>query len=640
MNKNLRLDSRAVIALCDVLLLTLCLWISRTLQDSPIDAPFPWVYMVAPLIAMPIFIRFGLYRAFLMYLSTPAFLAIAEAVTLQAAIVGAFASLYPSKLPVRFVIDYWLLSLVLIGGGRIIIRSTLRWYARYKHRPVRVAIFGGGSAGAHLAEALQGGTEYLPVAFLDDKRTLHGNEIRGLRIFPRNKLGKLIKSCGVTHVLLALPSASSLRRREIMQFLENYPVHVKTIPPLAELLLGQSEIREIREIDSTEILEREPVTPDQNLLRECITGKTVLVTGAGGSIGSELSRQIVALQPKQLVLFDHSEYGLYSIERELRSLASKTDNPTDILAVLGTVTAPAHLRLLFSSLQVDTVYHTAAYKHVPLVETNPIPGVINNVFGTWHCANAAISAQVETFTLVSTDKAVRPTNVMGAAKRLAEQIIQGLSSEWETTRFSIVRFGNVVNSSGSVVPLFREQIRSGGPVTITHPEITRYFMTIPEAAQLVIQASALGGNGAVFVLDMGDPVRVETLARRMITLSGLTVKDELNPNGDIEIVVTSLRPGEKLHEELVIGNDVTPTPHPRIMSVREHHLPMHTLIDVLDRLESACDNFETGEVFGLLREAVSEYRPSPWAMEGSVAAPASATADLDRSLATEQPSVS
>lgn len=638
MNKKLRLDARAAIALCDVLLLTLCLWASRTLQQPPVDAAFPLVYGVAPLIATPLFIRFGLYRAFLMYLSTPAFLAIAEAVTLQAALVSGFASLYLSELPIRFAIDYCLLSLVSIGGSRIAIRSTLRWYARYKHRPIRVAIFGGGSAGAHLAEALQGGIEYFPVAFLDDKRTLHGNEIRGLKIFPRNKLGKLIKSYGVTHVLLALPSASSLRRREIMQFLEKYPVHVKTIPPLAELLLGQSQIREIREIDPTEILEREPVTPDQSLLRECISGKTVLVTGAGGSIGSELSRQILTLRPRQLVLFDHSEYALYSIERELRSLASRSENPTELLAVLGTVTDQAHLRSLFTTLQVETVYHTAAYKHVPLVETNPIPGVVNNVFGTWHCARAAIEAKVESFTLVSTDKAVRPTNVMGAAKRLAEQIVQGLSRDRDTTRFSIVRFGNVVNSSGSVVPLFREQIRSGGPVTITHPEITRYFMTIPEAAQLVIQASSLGGHGAVFVLDMGDPVRVETLARRMITLSGLTVKNEENPDGDIEIVITSLRPGEKLHEELVIGDDVESTPHPRITRVNEKHLPLHTLTDLLGSLQQACERFETDEVFSLLRQGVSEYRPSPWVMNAPATstAPAAAT---ECAVVTEQPSV-
>lgn len=638
MNKRIGLDSRAVIAFCDVVLLTLCLWVSRALQEQPIDAPFPWIYVAAPLIATPIFIRFGLYRAFLMYVSTPAFLAIGEAVTLQAALVGGVAYLYLAELPIRFVIDYWLLSLVVIGGSRIAMRSALRWYARSKQKPVRVAIFGGGSAGAHLAEVLQGGLEYLPVAFLDDKRTLHGNEIRGLRIFPRSKLGKLIKSYGVTHVLLALPSASSLRRREIVQFLEQYPVHVKTIPPLSELLLGQSEIREIREIDSTEILEREPVRPDQNLLRGCISGKTVLVTGAGGSIGSELSRQILALKPKKLVLFEHSEYALYSIERELRSLAFKSENETEILPVLGTVTDQAHLRSLFSSLQVETVYHAAAYKHVPLVETNPIPGIINNVFGTWHCARAAIATNVESFTLVSTDKAVRPTNVMGAAKRLAEQIIQGLSSESDTTRFSIVRFGNVVNSSGSVVPLFREQIRSGGPVTITHRDITRYFMTIPEAAQLVIQASAIGGSGAVFVLDMGEPVRVETLARRMITLSGLTVKDERNPNGDIEIVVTSLRPGEKLYEELVIGDDVTETPHPRIMRVREHHLPLKTLTDVLDRLQWACDDFDSPTVFRLLKEAVSEYRPSPWVIAGEQQVAPEAAATTKPSMAVEQPS--
>ncbi len=406
-----------------------------------------------------------------------------------------------------------------------------------------------------------------------------------------------------------------MRRQEILEQLQQLPVEVRTVPALVDLLSGKCMLQEVREVGIEDLLGRVPVPADEKLLSVCISGKSVMITGAGGSIGSELAQHVLSLGPSRLVLFEICEYALYEIERKLRSQAANSDRLTgvDIVAVLGNVTDEPRLQSVLQSFAVQTVYHAAAYKHVPLVERNPIEGVRNNVFGTYGAAMAATRARVEAFILISTDKAVRPTNVMGAAKRMAEMVVQALAQQTDCTKFSIVRFGNVLGSSGSVVPLFKEQICRGGPITVTHHAIIRYFMTITEAAQLVIQAASMGReggrNGEVFVLDMGEPVRIVDLARRMVNLSGFKVRDDDNPDGDIAIEYTGLRPGEKLYEEVLLGEKVTATDHPRIMRAQEAHLPWSHLIEVLKQLEIDCTNYDSNAVHRVLKEVVSEYRP-------------------------------
>ena len=457
-------------------------------------------------------------------------------------------------------------------------------------------LYGAGAAGLQAALALRGGGQFRPVAFVDDDPALHGSEVNGIRIHPPGRLAKLVARHEVKQVLLALPSAGRARRRAIVAELEPLPVHVKTLPALADLVSGEARLDEFQEVAIEDLLGRDPVPPRDDLLAAGIRGRTVLVTGAGGSIGSELCRQILRLGPVQLLLYENAEYPLYRIERELRTLAAGEGLDTAIVPLLGTVANEQRLQRLMAGFGVHTVYHAAAYKHVPLVEHNLIEGVRNNVFGTLRCARAAMAAGVASFVLVSTDKAVRPINVMGASKRMAELVLQGLAGEQErlghATRFTMVRFGNVLGSSGSVVPLFREQIRNGGPLTVTDPEVTRYFMTIPEAAELVLQAGSMGQGGDVFVLDMGEPVRIVDLARRMVHLSGLTVRDEAQPHGDIEIRFTGLRPGEKLYEELLLGEDVEPTEHPMIRRAQELAYPWPELEPKLEELDAACQEFD------------------------------------------------
>lgn len=494
----------------------------------------------------------------------------------------------------------------------MLLRGFLQWKSRSHDSLKKVVIYGAGAAGAELAETLQVGHEFLPVAFIDDKHALHGSEIRGLKVYPTSELDELINKCGAGEVLLAVPSAPRARRRAIMEFLQSKPIHVRTVPDLSEIVSGRSQVHELKDISIEDILGRDPIPPNELLLKACITGKTVMVTGAGGSIGSELCRQILKLRPLRLILFEACEFALYTIDQELKKYRASRRKElwkVKIIPLLGTVTNQRKVELIISTFGVNTLYHAAAYKHVPLVEYNPIEGVKNNIFGTWRTAAAARKQGVDTFVLVSTDKAVRPTNVMGATKRMAELVVQGLARQTQSTRFSMVRFGNVLGSSGSVVPLFRQQIRSGGPVTLTHPEMTRYFMTIPEASQLVIQAGAMGSSGEVFVLDMGEPVRIEDLARRMVALSGLSVQDSDNPNGDIRIEITNIRPGEKLHEELLLGDSITTTGHPRIMRAREVELPWTRVMNILDQLETASDRFDTYAVRRILMANVAGYAP-------------------------------
>ena len=427
-------------------------------------------------------------------------------------------------------------------------------------------------------------------------------------MFSRDALPELIRDHDIERVLLAIPSASMRRKQEILRVLEPLGIHVQSMPDLSDIISGRAHIDELRDVDVVDLLGRDAVPPDPRLFGSCIRGKSVLVTGAGGSIGSELCRQIVRLSPRRLVLFEMSELALYTIEGELAEFVARENVATEIIPLLGNAHHRHRVREVLSTYGIQTLYHAAAYKHVPIVEHNVVEGIHNNVISTWYTAEAARETGVETFVLVSTDKAVNPANVMGATKRLAELVLQALQERTTTTRFCMVRFGNVLASSGSVVPLFKKQIRDGGPVTVTHPDVIRYFMTIPEAAQLVIQAGAMAKGGDVFVLDMGRPVLIDDLARRMVNLMGLTVRDTANPDGDIEITYTGLRTAEKLFEELLIGSNITGTDHPMIMRAMEHSIPWERMQQLLNELLIALASFDCRRSVGLLCEAVAEYR--------------------------------
>jgi FlaA1/EpsC-like NDP-sugar epimerase len=471
-----------------------------------------------------------------------------------------------------------------------------------------VLIYGAGQAGAQLVAMLKISHHLRPVAFIDDNDSIHHQQINGLTVYPFDELAGVIEKYKVRDVLLAMPAASRRKRSQILRKLEAYPVHVRTLPDLMDIAEGRIEVSDIREVDIGDLLGREPVAPDETLLHKNITGKVVMVTGAGGSIGSELCRQIIHLAPEKLVLFELSEFSLYQLEKELE----KFNLNVPVVPVLGTVLNQQRVGAVCQHFQVKTIYHAAAYKHVPIVERNTNEGIRNNVFGTLSCAQAAIQTGVETFVLVSTDKAVRPTNTMGASKRLAELVLQALAQSEDLcgqTRFTMVRFGNVLGSSGSVVPLFREQIAAGGPVTVTDPDIIRYFMTIPEAAELVIQAGAMGQGGDVFVLDMGEPVKILELARRMIHLSGFSVREQGSPEGDLEIQFTGLRPGEKLYEELLIGDNVTETAHPKIMRAEEVVIVWSALQKVLQQLEAANLDDNSAEARKLLLSTIDGFEP-------------------------------
>ncbi len=486
-----------------------------------------------------------------------------------------------------------------------------------------MAIYGAGSAGHQLASSLRIGKSMRPVAFLDDDSSIANRTIAGIPVYKPKHFKQMLRETKVTQVLLAVPSASRSRRREILTNLEPYPVHVRSMPGLMDIASGKVKVQDLQEVEIADLLGRDAVPPNEALFQRCLAEKVVLVTGAGGSIGSELCRQILASGATTLILFEHAEYNLYQIHTELEHALRQQGLSVTLLPILGSVREPEHLLEVLQAWQVNTVYHAAAYKHVPIVEHNTARGVLNNVFGTVHIAQAAIAAQVENFVLISTDKAVRPTNVMGATKRLAEMVLQALSAEPEiqlfgkseqgflanTTRFTMVRFGNVLGSSGSVIPLFREQIARGGPVTVTHPNITRYFMTIPEAAELVIQAGSMGQGGDVFVLDMGEPVRIAELAEKMINLTGLTARTEDNPKGDIAIEFTGLRDGEKLYEELLIGDNVSSTEHSMIMCANESFVPWPEFSQVLEQLYQAAVAEDCPTVRQLLRKYVDGYKP-------------------------------
>ena len=552
-----------------------------------------------------IFLRLGLYRAVIRFMGQQAIWAIITAVSYSSLVLGAAVFFTRAEVPRSLPFIYWAVALLFIGGTRLTVRAY--YQAKLRSMSENVIIYGAGESGRQLLTALNHGDQYRPVVFVDDDVRLHNSVINGLQVARPEDLGQLISEYGISQVLLAVPAASPERRKEIINSLVGLPVYVRTVPRINELVAGKASVNQIQDVELDDLLGRDPVPPHPELVEQCITDKVVMVTGAGGSIGSELCRQIILASPRELLLFDNSEYALYNIERELRAQLEAEGMTQDLVVLLGSVQNQGRLENIYRSFGVQTVYHAAAYKHVPLVEYNIVEGVANNVFGTWYAAEAARKANVETFVLVSTDKAVRPTNIMGASKRFAEMILQGLAQRGTSTRFCMVRFGNVLGSSGSVVPLFREQIARGGPVTVTHPEVSRYFMSIPEAAQLVLQASAMGTGGDVFVLDMGEPVRIVELARRMIRLSGYEMNHDTHIGEHIEIEFIGLRPGEKLREELLLGDNVTGTGHPMIMRAEEECFHYSQINRHLDDLMRHCDNMDCLGITNVLGHAVSGY---------------------------------
>ena len=559
------------------------------------------------LISIPIFFGFGLYRSMIRYIGFKDLSVIIQAISIYTLllIIILFQVGIEWLSPLVVLIN-WAFSVVLIAGYRIIGSWLLSEIEinQYILDRQKVVIYGAGSAGRQLSIALSQSSEYKPVAFIDDKAEIHYRFINGIKVYPPADLNKLLREKKVKEVLLAIPSISRRRRKDIINYLETFPVMVRALPGVTEMAQGKATVDDLLEINLRDLLGREPVKPNKNLLNKNIAKKVVMITGAGGSIGSELCRQIIFLKPIKIVLYDISESSLYQIEQELLNI--KVLN-LEIFPVIGSVLDKDRMINICKYYGVQTIYHTAAYKHVPLVEYNQSQGVLNNTIGTLVAAEAAISSNVEVFVLISTDKAVRPTNVMGATKRIAELALQALSSLPHNTCLTMARFGNVLDSSGSVIPLFKKQIKDGGPVTVTHADVVRYFMTIPEAVELVIQAGALAKGGEVFVLDMGEPIKIFNLAKKMIQLSGLSLRDEDNPNGDIEIKYSGLRPGEKLFEELLVGGKFTITENELIMRAEEEMISWNKLEPMLFELREAANNSETEKIYKLFHQIVEGY---------------------------------
>jgi FlaA1/EpsC-like NDP-sugar epimerase len=602
----------------DVLLSLIATWAAFSLRLDILHVPSGsqwWVYAIVPFLPLPIFARFGLYRAVFRYSGYSALVATGYAVFCYAVIltVGLLLLRIPG-IPRTLGLLQPVIFLLLVSISRALARFWLaNTFSTGDEPPARLLIYGAGAAGVETAAALSMSRQYKLVGYVDDDPGKVGSTLNGARVYSAARLPELIAEHAVTDILLAIPSASRERRFQILEMAKLLPVHIQTLPRLSDLATGRVTVQDIRELDVEDLLGRAPVPPRLDLLANELHGQIVLVTGAGGSIGSELTRQILAQRPRQLLLLDHNEFGLYTVHQELLALARTAGWVPDVVPLLGSVTALASMQALCARYRPAIVYHVAAYKHVPLVEQNPGQGIDNNVMGTLSMALAARAAGVRRFVLVSTDKAVRPTNVMGATKRMAELILQAFAADTPAggTCFSMVRFGNVLGSSGSVVPLFRRQIGQGGPITVTHPEVTRYFMTIPEAAQLVLQAGAMGEGGDVFVLDMGEPVKIMDLARRMVTLSGLSVRDADRPDGDIPIAISGLRPGEKLYEELLIGDNPEPTNHPRILRAREALLPWPKLSVEIDRLREATAAQDVAAMRVVLARCVQGFPADP-----------------------------
>lgn len=606
-----RWQKRGIMMITDALILPLLLWGAYALRFSTLQPVVHdvWLFPAAALISVAMLYVCGFYRSILRYLGSEAAWSIVTGMAASVITLAAMSYMVPAEVPRSIFVIYWLLGTMYLGASRFLARRFLfRVMAGYLNRE-RVAVFGAGEAGAQLVAALQSGRELNPVLVVDDDPGKQGSLLCGVPVVNRQGLQAKAKQGAVTTVLLALPTLPRHRRMALVNWLEQLDIRVQTVPTFNDIASGRARLDEIQDVAIEDLLGRDTVPPRLDLLSRCISGKHVLVTGAGGSIGSELCRQIVKLAPARLVLLEQSEVALYDIERELRGLIEQSGRDTTLVPMLGSVVNRGHVQRLCRENRIDTLYHAAAYKHVPIVEANPAAGVRNNIIGTLAAAEGAEAAGVKHFILVSTDKAVRPTNVMGATKRFAEMVLQTMAARGSETVFSIVRFGNVLGSSGSVVPLFRDQIRQGGPVTVTHPEVVRYFMTIPEASQLVIQAGAMAKGGEVFVLDMGEPVRILDLAQTMIRLMGLSVRDESNPEGDIDIVFSGLRPGEKLFEELLIGDASVRTEHEMIMQAHEETLSDSDVVTAIDAFRAALDRGQGEPLRALLRSYVNGYQP-------------------------------
>ncbi|TXC88851.1 polysaccharide biosynthesis protein [Paraburkholderia azotifigens] len=630
---------RAAVLAVDLVLSIFSVWSAFYLRIGQTGLPQyqqAYVYLLTPFLVFPIFVRLGLYRAIFRYTGMAALASTAKAVGIYAAVF--FIALLIFKwngVPGSIGLIQPMIFLLLVGASRAMARFWLVGLGDgYGDGEGRLLIYGAGEAGVQTASALRTSRQFALLGFIDEDASKIGGSINGVDIFGLDEVRDIVERMGVTDILLAIPSLGRVRRNGIIATLRELPVHVRTLPSMSDLASGRVTVRDFRELDVEDLLGRAPVVPNAALLARNHSGKTVLVTGAGGSIGSELCRRIMLEKPRRLVLVEHNEFGLYTIHRELEDRCSEQCLSIELVPLLASVSNLGRLREICQIHRPSTVYHAAAYKHVPLVECNPSEGVLNNVFGTLNMARAAMESGVEYFVLVSTDKAVRPTNVMGATKRMSELVLQALAASQaltfdvldrqageavkNRTIFAMVRFGNVLGSSGSVVPLFRRQLLEGGPLTVTHKDVTRYFMTIPEAAQLVLQAGAMARGGEVFVLDMGHPVKIIDLARRMIELSGLAVRDERNPGGDIEIKITGLRPGEKLYEELLIGDNPEGTAHERIMKAREDHLSWSELEPVLAEIRLAAEQHNQVHMQEILRRLVHGYGPQ--AADNSVTA--------------------
>jgi FlaA1/EpsC-like NDP-sugar epimerase len=635
--------AKRLLALClDAFLCALTVWMALCLRLDgwvSLEGSHWWAVALSWLIALPVFVMMGLYRAIFRYAGTTAMVTVVKAALIYGALYSAaITALALPDVPRAVGFLQPALLLLMVGASRAIARFVLSgvYLSKLKLKQgnlPKVLIYGAGSAGHQLATAISNSFEMRAVGFLDDDVRLHGQDLNGLRIYDPRQLASCVERLQASHVLLAIPSVSRTRRNEILEMTRRARVSVRTLPSLMEMANGLVRASDLRELDIEDLLGRDAVPPDVDLLGKNIRDKVVLVTGAGGSIGSELCRQIIKLSPKRLLLIESSEFALYAVHQELSQLLSAGNgHRVELIPLLATVLDADRMGNILRAWHPHTIYHAAAYKHVPMVEHNPIEGVKNNVLGTLTLARAAVACGVSDFVLISTDKAVRPTNVMGASKRLAEMVLQALAeskvAQPTKTRFSMVRFGNVLGSSGSVVPLFRRQIKSGGPLTLTHADITRYFMTLAEASQLVIQAGAMAKGGDVFVLDMGEPIRIYELAKSMVELSGLSLRDQANPNGDIEIQITGLRPGEKLFEELLIGDNPLPSTHPRIMTARDPFLP---LAELMPRLEALTIAMETGNVVKVrnkLQALVPGYQPEGEVVDWVHSANAALSADI------------
>ena len=593
----------------DILLLPIALCISLSLRLSnlwPIQYWLAnwWVLVFMPLLSIPLFIHYGLYRAVLKYMGYQVIVATVKAVTLASLSLGTLLMFIRDiYFPRSTIIIFWFVSILVIIASRYVMKAIL-----YLKEPIKkpIGLYGAGEAGSQVIDILRSSSEYLPVALFDDSPSKWGTVVNSMWVNSSDEMGDVIKKKKIKLILLAMLGISQNERRQILQKISKYPVEVRMIAGIDDLISGDFNLQQIKSVDVEDILGRDPVEPNRNLLEKNIKGKNILVTGAGGSIGRELCKQIINLNPQKIVLYENNEFALYKIHLELNHLTQYVK----VVPVLSSILDSLKFKESLIKYQIHTVYHAAAYKHVPLVEINPLDGIRNNIIGTYNCVKGAMDAAIDTFILISTDKAVRPSNIMGATKRFSELILQGAHKFSNGTCFSMVRFGNVLDSAGSVVPLFRQQIREGGPVTVTHPEVTRYFMSIPEAVELVIQAGAMAKGGDVFVLEMGNPIRIIDLATKMIHLSGYVLQNSDNPDGDIGIKITGLRPGEKLNEELIIGNNVYSTDHSQILKAEEKSFEWDKIEEETLKLKVACESLEINLAIKILKECVNEWSPS------------------------------